>query len=154
MPSYTSSSIEVFVFRREAGRPQYLLLRAAAEEFGAGSWWQLVAEIGEGETAAACAVRTTREGTGQPVQTLWALDHMHTWYDAAGDTIHLTPVFLAEISEKSIRTTVQYAESRWVTYEQAMDMLLQPGHRLGLTRAHEDVGIALDRGSLYRIPAK
>lgn len=149
MPTLITSQLDVYIFYREAGRPSYLLLRDS-EGTQAGLWRQVSGEVAAGETAAACAVRLVQQTVGQPAVALWALDLARLHYEAGADGLVIAPVFLVEVTGAHVAAQPRL-ESRWVRYEQALDMLPRSCQREAITRAHEDVGIALDRGQLYRL---
>lgn len=149
MPTLNMASVDIYVFHREAGRPAYLLLR---DEGGGepGPWRHLTGTTAEGETGVACARRVVEAAIGLPVIALWALELTHSRYDAASDTLCIAPIFLAEVAEGRISVPAGQ-EGRWVTHEQAGDLPLRRSQHEALTRAHEEIANALDRGKALRI---
>jgi dATP pyrophosphohydrolase len=98
MPSVISTQIEVHLFRRRRGRPEFLLLRRAPDRTIPGAWQPVTGGIEKGETAWRAAAREVLEETGLMPIRWWALEHPTSFYDPARDAVRIVPVFAAEIA--------------------------------------------------------
>jgi len=152
MPTIASDTIIVYVFRRFGIISQYLMLRKGHSTANVRDWEPFLGDLAEGETAVAAAIREIREKLGLRVISLWALDGVHMNYDAATDRINLSPILAAEVDSEDAQSVTSGADSRWITFKQAMDLIAQPSMREEMNRVHPDVVNADDRGSRYRIP--
>ncbi|MHB9023755.1 MAG: NUDIX domain-containing protein [Armatimonadota bacterium] len=152
MPTLSTDAVNVLILHRDAGRPLYLLLRDAEPEAFAGHWRLAIGTVGSGETVMQAALREATKVTGQQPISLWVLDRLNTFFDARYDRLHLAPVFVAEVPEG--RTSKEAGETRWITFEQAQELLRWPGQRDSLRQAHEEVVTPNDRGAPFRLDLK
>ncbi len=129
----------------------YLLLHRGPQSGHAGQWEAASGPLAEQDDLIAAAKRVVALESGLQPMALYALDYLHSYFDPQDGRIHLAPVFAAEVAEEAVTTASDVDASRWVTYDQAMEMLRRPGHRKGLQRTHEDVVSAVDRGGPFRI---
>lgn len=151
MPTVHSASIDVCIFRREAGRTLYLLLRASKGRPSAGYWQLLAGEAQPGVVAAQAAMQEVEQHTGLRVVNLWALDYVRTAYAPREDCIQLAPVFVAEVGDGKLMLSTAYEDSRWITFDQALALLRLAGHRECLRRTHDDIVTAEDRGAPFHV---
>lgn len=151
MPTIESSAVDVHVLCRETGRLLYLVLHRSPEKRYAGQWRIVAGKINAGETAPAAATRELFEETGLQPIGVWSLDYTHTYYDPVEDTVKLIPVFAMEVAPLPIQLSDEHDDARWITYEQALEILRCPGQREGLRRTHEDIATRPDRGAAFRI---
>lgn len=151
VPTISPGAFDLFVFRRDGVRPVYLVLRRSPQVRYAGMWRMVAGKLEEGETAVQAAVRELKEETGLTPVRLWALDYLHTFYDPVHDRINLIPVLVAEVTASDIALSDEHDGSRWIAYEQALDLLRFPGQRTGLTHAHTEIVIAGDRGAPFAV---
>lgn len=149
MPQFAASIIHIHVFQRHSSRPLYLLLQhhaSTATSGRPGHWSVLEGRIGDGETAVDAGLRLLGEQTGLPAKQLWGLNYLNTFFDPFSDTIHLIPTLVVEIQDAPPTLSTAYAAHRWVTFDQALDMIKHSGVREGLRHAHEDVVNVYVRG--------
>jgi len=151
MTTIEASAVDVYVFFRKAGRPLYLLLHRAIGKRYAGLWRIVAGKIEPGERPVITAVREMVEETGLRPIHIWSLDYLHTFYDTVDDRVNLIPSFVIEVQSMDIVLSDEHDDSRWVTFEQALELLRWPGQREGLHRAHEDITTSPDRGAPFSV---
>lgn len=130
MPEIRSHIIDCYVFRRVAGRVEFLmLLRAAGSAIGQ-TWQAVHGKIEPGETAWQAARREMLEECGlQPVR-FWQLEHVNTFYIAKQDCIQMCPSFAAEVpSDAQVALSHEHTEFRWVDARSALAEFMWPGQR-------------------------
>ena len=152
MPNFSLSRVEVHVFRRISGRISYLALHYA-EGQNAGAWGILDGELREGESSEQAVVRVLREGTGASPLGLWAVDFVRTHYDPRSACLYFIPTFAVEMAEEvTLQLAPAYEKSRWIAFEQALEIMRLHSHREGLKYVQSDIVAAPDRGALFRLP--
>ena len=80
MPDLRPTQIEVYVFRRRAGRVEFLCLKRAARERLPGVWQPVTGTLRRGEGALAGAAREVREETGLDPGRWWALEGVGIYF--------------------------------------------------------------------------
>ncbi len=151
MPSFTIPAVDVHVFRRDGVQLLYLMLRAAPGLPLAGLWQVLTGEIHAGETALAAALRALHEHIGLDPIGAWAPDYVHTHFDPVLDSIIVNPVLAFELETGKLTLSPRFDASRWITYDQSLDLLRLSGHRDSLRYIHEDIALKHDRGAPFRV---
>jgi 8-oxo-dGTP pyrophosphatase MutT (NUDIX family) len=152
MPSLSTSTIEVLLVRRDQTRPLYFLAHRAAGSPRSGYWTLLSGAVRSGESATRAAARLISEQTGLQAQALYAVDSVHTYYDAEDDTIRLAPIILAEVEQTGSALAAEYDEGRWINKDLAHDLLARPEEQTALAHIHEHIVLAPDRGAGFRVP--
>lgn len=119
------------VFRQEAGKIYYLIIRAKPDP----SHWVIPkGHIEIGETPEAAAVREILEETGVQAKIITTLGNLNFFYRGRQiDTIMYLLEYLGEISPMEER------ESRWGLYEESNSLLTFEDTRKILHLAHEIV---------------
>lgn len=133
MTDLRADMVTVFVFRRGAGRVEFLQLRRA-DEPARGTWQPILGATRPGESAARAAMRELREETGLDAASpaclgLWSLDRVRPFYLGDRDCVMLSPTFAAEAD--AAWTPVldpEHAALRWIPSADAGDAFLWPGH--------------------------
>ncbi|MBF8248861.1 MAG: hydrolase, NUDIX family protein, partial [Bacteroidetes bacterium] len=88
MPRFECRIVEICVFRRAAGKVQYLILkRSENEKIYPGIWQIATGSIEAGETAVDAALRELKEETGVTPGRLWIVPHVNSYYVADKDTL-------------------------------------------------------------------
>lgn len=123
------------VFYRSA-QVEYLLLRANYWEFPKG-----LVDAHESELDA--AVREVREETGLAITLLpdfrETIQYFYRRKESGGLVKKQVVYFLGEAQERAYRVSWEHQEARWVTFEQAMELLEYENAREILTKAHTRV---------------
>ncbi len=139
MPNIVSDIVEVCVFRRVNGVPEYLILRRAPKEQLYPNIWQLISgTLDAGEHALQGALREVKEEIGLAPVNFWVVPFMNSFYVAATDTVHLSCLFAAEVSSGSEPTlSSEHQAFGWFSCEEAERLLVWPGQRRSLRFVHE-----------------
>jgi len=129
-----STIIEVCVFRFRADRIEYLVLqRAHAERLHPGMWQIITGMVEEGERAVETARRELDEETGLPALHWWSLPMVTTFFDVGKNTVHLCPVFAAQVDgEANLTLSAEHVASSWLPLDAARSRLVWPSHRQAL----------------------
>ncbi len=97
-----ANALDLWVFSRARGGPNYLLLQASQEKadrfFGGSRFWQIPGTSldEEGEPAADAVRRCTSEFDLDPLG-LWTVEHVSTIFNRRFDALQLIPTFAAEV---------------------------------------------------------
>jgi 8-oxo-dGTP pyrophosphatase MutT (NUDIX family) len=126
------------VFRLEDGQPRFLLIRDSYS-----NWGFPKGHLERDEPAQSAAVREVQEETGlDDVETRGSIETIDWYFRFRGRLIHkVCHFFLMESA--SDQTNPQRAEGitacRWVSYEEAAELISYANARQVLKRAHEMV---------------
>lgn len=137
MPEIVCRVIDCHVFFRKGDQPYYLLLRRSGDVIYAGSWRMVGGKIENEETAYATALRELKEETGLFASRLWAVPYTNNFYEASKDRVNIIPVFAAEVLLQNVVLSREHSEFRWVTFDEARDLLPWPAQIEGLRIVHE-----------------
>ena len=103
MPSLEQTHVEVYVFRRDGRRVEFLCLRRAAERTTwPGVWQPVTGKRRRAERAVTAARRELLEETGLRPRRMWILETLTTYFDAEADRVRMLPLFAAEIGRKDV----------------------------------------------------
>jgi len=132
MPQEFSSG--VVVFRKESGKPVYLLLH-----YEAGHWDFPKGNVEKGESAEQTARRECEEEAG--IADLKFLpdfrEKIEYFYRREAKTIHKKVVFLlAETKTIEVKISWEHIGFEWLTYENAIDRLTHKNAKQVLEKAH------------------
>lgn len=137
MPKIVCRVIDCHVFNRKDRIPRYLLMQRAGDVIYAGSWRMIGGKIEKGEKAYETAVRELKEETGLSPARLWAVPYTNNFYEASNDRVNIIPVFAAEVHSQNVILSEEHAAFRWVTFEEAKELLPWPAQIEGLRIIHE-----------------
>lgn len=133
MPKIVSNVIDVYPFRRDRSRAEFLLLKRAPASRLANTWQAVHGHVEADETAWQAALRELEEETGLKPIGFWQIDRVNTFYVAAEDTVLMCPCFAAEIArDDPVRLSCEHSEFRWEDPESAQRICLWPGQRRAL----------------------
>lgn len=149
MPEIKSTFVQTHVVREGPHGTEYLVLKRADNETRYPGLWQVVTGgIESGESAIDAARRELQEETGLEAQQLFAAPIVASFFDARRDVIHLVPVFAALVPrDAQPRLSEEHQEFRWLTYDQAMEILVFPSHHDGTRIVHDYILQGNHRGT-------
>ncbi|AAV94108.1 NUDIX domain-containing protein [Ruegeria pomeroyi] len=105
----------------------------------AGTWCQIAGKIEEGETAWRAALRELEEETGLTPMQLYSADICEQFYEAHRDAITIAPVFVAFVDpDQTVRLNHEHSAHRWVSFEEAAEMVTFGGQRRVLRWVEEE----------------
>ncbi|NOX18489.1 MAG: NUDIX domain-containing protein [Chlorobi bacterium] len=122
--------VEVHVFKRTEDGIKFLLLKRNEKDSYGGVWQMVTGRIEENEKAFQTALREVKEETGLNPIKLWSAPNVNSFYSAERDAILFIPVFIAEVDGKaSASVSFEHSELKWVTSQEAREMLIWKGQR-------------------------
>ncbi len=146
-PESKPDAVAIVVLRavRQAhGDAEVLLLRRASGAF-TGAWTFVMGGVEDGERATDAARRELIEETGLAATALFTAGELDAFYDPVRDRIVHVPFFVAYLGDGDVALEHNvHDEHRWVTFEQAADLLEFASHRRVLDEIH--------RGFVARAP--
>lgn len=133
------------------GETKLLLMRRA--DTLAGCWCQVAGKIEQGETAWRAALRELKEETGLAAPNLYHPDIFERFYESDKDVITIVPVFVCRFGLiPEVVLNAEHDAFRWVTFEEAMDLVSFSGQRRVLNEiSQEFVGREPDPRHLIEI---
>ncbi len=156
MTDISCKIIEVCIFAKYDGIPHYLLLkRSSTDSLYPGIWQMVTGGIRSHEKAYDAAYREMQEETGLRADRFYIGPHVSRFYDAKNDSVHLAPLFAAEVSPAAVTTISNEHEAyHWCSYEEARTLLVWPGQKEGLDIVHHYIVGELKTGQLLEITEK
>lgn len=138
--------LDLWAFHMVEGVPRYLILRAsekkAEEWFNGAALWQVPgALLPDGvEMTTVDVLHGCLENFGLWAKALWTVEQTYTKFNRHRDRLETVPVFAAFVDPpESIPLTWHHDEYRWVTAEEARELLRMPGLLQGLEWVREAV---------------
>lgn len=133
MADIRADMVTVIVFRRTAGRVEFLQLRRAGEPYP-GTWQPIMGRIEPNEPAATTAIRELREEAGLDAASpaflgLWSLDQVFPFFLHTLDVVILSPTLGVEVApDWSPTLNAENDSFRWVPADDIADAFVWPGH--------------------------
>ena len=136
-----STHVEVYLFRRQKRRVEFLLLRrAASRRTLPGVWQPVTGKRNTRERMLAAAMREVGEETGFKPGRWWALETMTLYPDVAGDRIVALQLFAAEVAATArVKLSREHDDAKWVTAGAAAKLVLWESQRRGLEAVRREV---------------
>lgn len=136
-----STHVEIYLFRRQNRRVEFLLLRRAASRRTLPSVWQPVTgKRNTRERMLAAAMREVREETGFEPARWWALETMTLYPDVARDRIVALPLFAAEVAASArVKLSREHDDAKWVGAAEAAKLVLWESQRRGFKAVRREV---------------
>ena len=129
--------VSLIALRETDAGHQVLLLKRT--RFLVGEWCQVSGSIEEGETAWQAALRELQEETGQRPRAFYSADICEQFYEPQRDAITMAPVFVAYIDPAAqVMLNEEHSAHRWVSIDQAVDMVTFGGQRRVLRWVEEE----------------
>jgi dATP pyrophosphohydrolase len=127
-----SKLIEAHIYRNNNGI-EFLLLKRSPMQIYPNIWQMVTGKIKSDEKAYEAAVREVYEETNLNPKNIWVVPNVNHFYDWIGDYICNVPVFLIEVdSISNLKISDEHNEYKWVSYEEAINLLAWPGQKKSL----------------------
>ena len=123
MSVIVSKIVELFVYRINEGRREYLLLKRSEVEIHPGIWSICGGTMEQGEKAYEAAAREMKEETGLTPNKLYKADTVNIFYEDLDDRVHIVPVFIAEADNGEIKLSHEHSEFIWKDLTTARKLL-------------------------------
>jgi 8-oxo-dGTP pyrophosphatase MutT (NUDIX family) len=134
------SHVEVYVFRRRAGRVEFLCLRRAEHRSLPGVWQPVTGKRKPRERAAVAALREVLEETGLVPVRMWGLESVSVYFDSRRDEVEFLPLFAAELPARSRpRLSSEHDAWRFAPAAAAGRLFLWEAQRRGLEAVRREV---------------
>lgn len=134
------SHVEVYVFRRRAGRVEHLCLRRSPGRSLPGVWQPITGKRKPGERAADAALREVLEEIGIAPVRMWGLETVSVYFDSRRDEIEFLPLFAAEIPARARpRLSAEHDACRFAPAAAAGRLFLWEAQRRGLEAVRREV---------------
>jgi len=132
--------VEVYVFRRRAGRVEFLCLQRSPGRSLPGAWQPVTGKVRRGEHADRAAAREVREETGLEPRRWWALESVTIYFDATADAIRALPLFAAEVGARErVTLSREHVACAWLPARAAGNRYVWEAQRRGLAAVRAEV---------------
>ena len=129
--------VDCHIFRRENGKPLYLLLKRSENQIYPGIWQCVTGKIITGEKPQEAACRELKEETGLTPNSIWTVDQVNHFFEAEQDRINLIPVFGVEVVSSNITLSPEHTEYKWCSVDEGADLMLWNQQKQGLLNFHQ-----------------
>lgn len=119
--------IDLYPYRRNEDRTEYLLLKRAKGRQYDGQWRMIGGKVEAGETYWQAALRELYEETRLKPIKYWTIPSLNKFYEHHTDEILTIPAFAAQIQEShSIVLNKEHSIAEWFDIDQAVQHILWP----------------------------
>lgn len=117
-----SFAVSVYVARRVAQGPLWLLMRRREDPRGYGGVWQQVTgSLETSEKPDQAALREVKEETGLDVVRLYSADTLESFFEPSTQSIWVNPVFLAIVEGQDVTLSGEHDRYAWLTTAEAIE---------------------------------
>ena len=139
-----SNVFDVWVFRRTPPKVEYLLLHTSQHKadryFNGGRFWQIPSNFMQESEREVPAIGRMLAGFGLEPTGIWAAEHVYSIYNRRFETMQMIAVYAAEVGAGEVRLDpLEHAESRWCSFEEALERVNYRGLKDGLRSTREYV---------------
>jgi dATP pyrophosphohydrolase len=132
--------VEVYLWRRRAGRVEFLALRRAPGRRLPGVWQPVTGKVERYESIAQAARREVEEETGIRPRRWWRLERTTLYLDRQGRALVALPLFAAEVGPRErVVLSKEHVDWRFVSARQAGRLFLWDSQREGLAAVKSQV---------------
>lgn len=152
MTKIAADIVDAYLFRRNNGLVQFLLLQRGKDVPLGGTWHGIHGKIDPDETALESAKRAVVTTTGLTVDSAYSADYINQFFDPLTDSIILAPVFAFTIAPAArITLSDDYVDFAWCETEEATARVLFAGQRWAIRHIEEIIGMGGEEAEYYRI---
>jgi dATP pyrophosphohydrolase len=152
MPDIVSDIVDVYVFRRQNARVQFLLLQRKATVPLGNTWQSFHTQIQAHETTVMAARRAVRELAGLPVSEAYSADYINEFFDDARDVVVLAPVLAVVLAAQApVTLGRELKEASWWDVNQAVARLPFSGQRWAIKHINDLMSAGYNESQLYRL---
>lgn len=152
MPDIVSDIVDVYVFRRQNARVQFLLLQRKASVALGNTWQSFHTQIQGHETTVGAARRAVRELSGLNVSEAYSADYINEFFDDTRDVVVLAPVLAVNVSPQApVTLGHELRDCAWWDTNQAVARLPFSGQRWAVRHISELMSAGHDESQLYRL---
>jgi dATP pyrophosphohydrolase len=152
MPDIVSDIVDVYVFRRQNARVQFLLLQRKASVALGNTWQSFHTQIQGHETTLSAARRAVRELSGLNVSEAYSADYINEFFDDTRDVVVLAPVLAVNVSPQApVTLGHELRDCAWWDTNQAIARLPFSGQRWAIRHISELMSAGHAESQLYRL---
>lgn len=125
-----TNELDIWVFRKDKGRVQYLLLRTSKKKadkwFNGKQFWQIVSdERASNEKTSKACYRIVKKWIGLTGANAIFTDYISSFYNIRTDSMHMIPSFAVEItnSKEDVSLTWEHDSYKWVSFNEAIKLI-------------------------------
>ena len=131
--------VDSYVYQYTDTGPIYLMLKRNTGKYYEHLWQGVAGKIEKGETAWEAVVRELQEEIGKKPVKIFVADHIASFYDARKDRIQFVPIFGIEVENSEVQLSDEHSEYKWVSFEDALNLLTWKGQKDGLRTIHDEI---------------